>query len=142
MSNICIFKSKSHRSDKSLMFWRLSGKILSHKANFVDSSFPTFSLSFSRSDNLKHFSLSHWLYFFNRYIPFSCFLFAFLFHHVSQDFWVSLLLSVHKIGWDCALFDILNSAFCILLFVLFDSLFHLYFLFESFLIEYFSFDAS
>ena len=141
MSYICIFESQSHRSYKSFMFWRLSSKILPYKTNFVNSSLPALSLSLSGSNNFKHFRLSHWFDFLYRYIPLSCFFFTFLFDHIGEYLRISLLLSIHKISRYCSLFNFLYSAFCVLLLVLFDSFFHLYFLFKSLFVKNFSFDA-
>lgn len=142
MSHIRFFKSKTHRSDKSFMFWGFTGKVLTHKTHFINSSFPAFTLSFSRADHFKHFSFCHWLDFIDRNIPFACFLFTFLFDHVCEDLWISLLLSIHKICWDCAIFYRFCFAFCIFLFMLLDGFFHLNFLFEALFIKDFSFDAS
>ena len=138
MSHICVFKPQTHWPYKSLMFWRLSCKILSHKTNFIDSSLPAFSLSFSRSDYLKHFSFCHRFNLLDRYIPFSCFFFTFLLDHIGQNFWVSLLLPIHQICWYCTFLYVLDSTLGILLFVFFDSLFHLYFFFKPLFIENFS----
>lgn len=137
MSHICIFKSQTHRSNKSLMFGRLSRKILSYKTNFIDSSLPAFSLSFTRSNHLKHFSFCHWFNLLDRYIPFSCFFFTFLLDHIGQNLWVSLLLPIHQICGYCAFLYVLDSTLGILLFVFFDSFFHLYFLFKPLFIENF-----
>jgi len=124
------------------VFWGFSSEVLSNESNFIYSSFPTFSLSFTRTNNLKHFSFGHWLYFFKRYAPFSGFLLSFLFYHICQYFRIFLLLSVHKISRHCAFLHILNSTFCIFLLMLFDSFFHLNFFFESRFIKEFCFKSS
>lgn len=141
MNHICIFESQTHRSYKSLMFGRLSRKILSDKTHFIDPPLPAFSLPFSRSNNLKHFSFCHRFNLLHRYIPFSRFFITFLLYHICQNFWVSLLLPIHQICRYCAFLYILDSALSILLFVFFDGFFHLYFLFKPLLIENFSLDS-
>ena len=141
MSNICVFETKTHRSNKSFVFRRLSGKVFSHKTNFIDSTLPTFFLSFSWSNHIEHFSFSHRLDFFDRYWPLSSLFFSLLFDHVSEYFGVPLLLSVHEISRHCSFLDVLYSAFGVLLFMFFDGLFHLNFLFEPFFVEQFSFDT-
>jgi len=123
------------------MFWWLSSEVFSNKTNFVDSSFPTFSFSFSRSNHLKHLSLSHWFNLFHWHVPLSCFFFTFLFDHVCQHFRVFLLLPVHKISWNCAFFNVLHTAFSILFLMFFDGFLHLYLLFEPFFVEKFSLDT-
>jgi hypothetical protein len=123
------------------VFWRFSSKILSNKTYFVDSSFPTFALSFSRSNNFEHLCLCHWLDFLYRDWPLSRFLLSLLLDHIRQYFWVSLLLSIHEICWDCSILNILNSAFCVLFLMLFNRLLHLNLFFKSFLIEKFGFDT-
>ncbi len=139
MSDICFLKTKTHWSYKSFIFWWFTSKVLTHKCNFINSSFPTFSLSFTWSDNFKHFSLSHRFYFLYGYGPFTCFLFSFLLNHVGENFRIFLLLSVHKISRYSTFLYIFDSAFRIFLLMLFDSFFHLNFLFESFFVKYFSF---
>jgi len=135
MGSVAIFKSQAHRSDESLVFWRLSSKILPDKTNLVYSSFPTFSLSFTRSDDLKHFCFSHWLNFFNWNWPLTSLLLSFLFHHIRQYFRISLLLPVHQISRYSTFLNILDSALSILFLVFFDCLFDLYFLLKSLFIE-------
>lgn len=141
MSYIGLFKSKTHWSDKSFMLWGFTGKVLTHKTHFINSSFPTFTLSFSRTDHFKHFCLCHWFDFIDGNIPFTCFFFTLLFDHVCQDLWVSLLLSIHQICWNCTIFYWLCFAFRIFLLMLLDSFFHLYFLFEALFIKDFSLDT-
>ena len=142
MSDIGFLESKTHWSNESLVFWRFTSEILSHKTHFVDSSLPAFSLSFSWTNNFEHFCLSHWLYFFDWHIPFSCFLFALLFHHIRQDFWVLLLFSIHQICRDSTIFNGLGLAFGIFLFVGLYGLLHLYFLLESFFVKDLGFDTA
>ena len=124
------------------MFWWFSCKVLTDESYFVYSSFPTFSLSFSWSYNFKHFCLSHWFYLFDRDWPFTCFFLSFLFNHVSQNFRISLLLSVHQIGGNCTFFNVLYSTLCIFLLMFFYCFLHLYFLFESLFIKDFRFKSS
>ena len=52
-----------------------------------------------------------------------------------------MLFSVHEIGRNCTLLDVLNSAFGVLFLVLFDRLLHLYLLFEPLLVEQFGLDT-
>lgn len=124
------------------MFWWLSSKVLSYKTDFINSSFPTFPFSFSRTNHFKHLSFCHRFYFINRYIPFSSLLFTLLLHHIGEYFWVSLLLSIHQICGDSTFFYRLCFAFCILFFMLFNSFFHLNFLFKAFFVKDLSFNAS
>jgi hypothetical protein len=135
MCYICISKTKTHRSNKSFIFWWLSSKVLSYESDFVDSSLPTFSLSFTRSNDFEHFCFCHRLHLLNRYCPFAGFLLSFLLYHVCQNFGIFLLLSIHEISRHSAFLDILRFAFGIFLLVLFDSFFHLNLLFESFLVK-------
>ena len=135
MGYICILKSKTHRSDESLVLWRLTSKILTHETYFVDPPLPTFLLSLTRTNNFKHLGLSHWLYLFDGYRPFPSFFFSFLFHHIGQHLRIPLLFSIHKICRYCTFLNIFNSAFGIFLFMLFDSFFHLYFLFKPLFVK-------
>lgn len=99
MSNICLLKSHSRWSYKSLHFWRLSGKVFRNKCCFVNDSFPWFFASFSGLNNRVHFCLCHGLYFCYRNAPFSSLFFSLLFDHIWEYFICSLLLSFHKIMW-------------------------------------------
>lgn len=141
MSYVGLFKSQTHRPNESLVLWRLSCEILTHEANFVNSSLPAFFLSLTRTDNLKHLSLSHGFNFLNRHCPLSCFLLSFLFNHVGENFRISLLLSIHQISWHCSFLNILSFAFRVLLLMFFDRFLHLYLFFEPLLIEQFGFDS-
>ncbi len=142
MSNIGLLETQTHGTDESLEFWRFTGKVLAHKCNFVDSSLPAFSLSFSRPDHFKHFGLGHGLYFLNWYGPFTGFFLTLLLNHIGEYFRVFLLLPVHQICGYGAFFNILNSAFGIFLFVFLDGFFHLNLLLKSFLVEYFGLESS
>lgn len=135
MSHVGILEPETHRTNESLMFWRLSGEVLTNEANFVDSPFPAFSLAFSRADDLEHLCFSHRLDLLDGDSPLACLFLSLLFDHVGEYFGVPLLLSVHEIGGDCAFLDVLHSALGVLLFVLFDSLLHLYLLLEPLLVE-------
>ncbi len=135
MRHICVSESEPHGSDESFVFWWFSGEVFAHESYFINSSFPALSLSLSRSNDFEHLGLCHWIDFLDRDWPFSCFFFSFLLDHIGQHLWVSLLLSIHQIGRHGSLLNVFNSALCIFLFVLFDRLFHLYFLLESLLIE-------
>ena len=142
MGYVGLFKTKAHWADESLVFWWFTSKVFSYESDFVDSSLPAFSLSLTRSNNLKHFSLSHRLNFLNRHGPLTGLLFSLLLDHVGKDFWVLLLLSVHEIGRYSTLLYIFNSALGVLFFMLLDGFFHLDFLLESFLVEDFGFESS
>jgi hypothetical protein len=65
-----------------------------------------------------------------------------LFDHIGKDFGIFLLLSVHEISRDSTFLNVLDSAFGVFLFVLFDGFFHLNLLFESFFVEDFGFESS
>ena len=142
MGDISLLETKTHWADESLEFWWFTSEVLSNECDFVDSSLPTFSFSLTGSDDLEHFSLSHGLNFLNGYGPFAGLFFTFLLDHVGKDFGVLLLLSIHEIGRDGTFLNIFDSAFGIFFFVLLDGFFHLNFLFESFLVEYFGFESS
>lgn len=142
MGNICLFKSKSHGSNESLMFWGFSCKILSNKTYFIDSSFPTFSLSFTRSNNFKHFSFSHRLDFLDGNIPFTSFFFSLLFDHICENFRIFLLLSIHQICWYSTILNGLLLCFSIFLLMGLYCFLHLYFLCEPLLIKKFSLNTS
>lgn len=141
MGHVGLFEPQTHRTNKSFVFWGLSCEVLSHKADFVDSSLPAFSFSLSRSDDLKHLGLSHRFNFFDRHRPFASFFLSLLFDHVSQHFRVPLLVPIHQIGRHCSILNVLNATFRIFLLMLFYRLFHLYLLFEPFLVEKFSFNT-
>lgn len=142
MGNICLFKTKAHWSNESFMFWWFTSEVLADKTYLVNSSFPTFALSFSWANNFEHFCFTHWFYFFDWYIPFTCFFFTLLFDHICEDLWIFLLLSVHKISWNSSIFNWFSFSFSILLFVLFNSFLHLNFLFESFFVKDLSLNTS
>lgn len=142
MSYIGFLETQTHWTDESFEFWWFTGEVLAYESNFVDSSFPTFSLSFTGPDDLEHFGLGHWLNFLNRDSPLAGLFFTFLFDHVGEYFGVFLLLPVHEISWDGSFLNVFDSAFGVFLFVLLDGFLHLNFLFESFFVEYFGFEAS
>jgi hypothetical protein len=140
--DVRILEAQTHRTDETLVFWRFTSKVFPHKAYFINSAFPTFALAFARSNNLEHLSLSHRLDLFNGDCPLSSFLFAFLLHHICEDFRVSLLLSIHQISWDCSILDVLRATLSIFFLMLLDGLLHLDLLFEAHLIEELRFDSS
>lgn len=142
MCDVCFFESQSHWSYESLVFWWFTSEILSYKTYFVYSALPTFALSFAWSNDFEHFCFSHWFYFFNWDVPLACFFFSLLFYHISQHFWVLLLLSVHQICRDRTILYWLGFSLRIFFFVLFNGFLHLNFLLESFFVKYFSLDAS
>lgn len=142
MGDVGLLKTQAHGTDKSFEFWGFTGKVFAHKCDFVDSSLPTFSLSFTRPDNLEHFCLSHGFNFFNGYGPLTGLFFTFLFDHIGENFGVFLLFSIHEIGRYGSFLYVFDSTFGIFLFMFLDGFFHLNFLFESFLVEYFGFESS
>ena len=142
MGYVGLFKAQTHWADESLVFWWFACEVFSYEGDFVDSSLPAFSLSFTRSNNLKHFSLSHGLNLLNGHSPLSGFFFSLLLDHVGEDFGVLLLLSVHEIGRYGSFLYIFNSALGVLFLMLLDGFFHLDFLLESLLVEDFGFESS
>ncbi len=135
MSHVGVLETQTHWADETFVFWWLSGEVLANEGDFVDSSLPALSLSLSWSDNFEHFSFGHGLDLLNGYWPFACLFFSLLLDHIGQNFGVLLLFSIHEIGGDGSFLYILDSGLWVLLFVLLDSFFHLYFLFESFLVK-------
>jgi hypothetical protein len=59
VGDVGVSEPETHGADESLVFWRFTGEVLSHKADLVDSAFPAFAFSLSRSDDFKHLGLSH-----------------------------------------------------------------------------------
>jgi hypothetical protein len=59
--HISILETETHRANESFVLWRFTSEVFSDEADLVDSTFPTFSLSFSRADNFEHLGLTHGL---------------------------------------------------------------------------------
>jgi hypothetical protein len=142
MSDVRLLETQTHWSDESFVFWRLSCEVLSYESDFIDSSLPAFSFSFSGPDDLEHFSFGHWLNFFNRDRPLSGFFFSLLLDHIGENFGVLLLFSIHEIGRYGSFLNILDSGLGVLFFMLLDGFFHLDFLFKSFLVKYLGLESS
>lgn len=141
MSDVGIFESETHGSNEAFMFWWFTSKVLSNKADLVNSTLPTFALSLSRTNDLKHLGFSHRLDLLHRHRPLACLLFTLLLDHIGEDFGVALLFSVHEISRDCSFLNILHSALGVLFLVLLDGFLHLDLLLEAFLIEELGLDA-
>lgn len=135
MGHVCFFEPEAHRSDESLVFWRLPCEVFAHEADLVDPALPALALSLARADHLEHLGLGHRLHLLHRHRPLPGLLLALLLDHIGEHLGVALLLPVHEVGRHCAVLDILDPALGVLLLMLLDGLLHLYFLLEALLIE-------
>lgn len=142
MGYVCLFETETHWPNETLVFWRFTSEVVTYETYFIYSTFPTFAFTFPWTNYFEHLCFCHWLYFLKRNIPFASFFFSLLFNHISQNFRILLLLSIHQICRNCPILYRLCFSFCIFLFVFFDCFFHLNFLFESFFIEYFCLDSA
>ena len=142
MCYISLFKSHTSWTNKSFVFRRFTSKVFTNKCDFIDSSFPTFLLSLSRSNNIKHFSLSHWFNLLNGYWPSSSLFFSFLFYCIWEDLRGCGLFSIHQEGRQSSSFDLISINLYIFFFMLLNKFFHSSLLLESLFIEHLSLQSS